>query len=143
MSFVFRFDPSVSERITESAREIEDKGLGARFPFDSRLSLLDWSQEQLCQYRARMRDAGLDASREAREYLSPYLIPLPIQGTRPEVEALIAQGYVTVVRLVLDGGNSGTRDAAIQSVKEQLESLNAQSTVFLPHAGTPRHRRRW
>ena len=133
-SFMFRFDPSVSNRIAVSAEEIEDKGLGARSPFDSGRSLLDWSQEQLCQYRARMSGAGLDGSREARKYLSPYLIPLPIQGSCPEVESLIAEGHVTVIRLVLDGGNAGIRDEAIQSVKEQLQSLNAQSTVFLSHA---------
>ena len=70
-----------------------------------------------------MIDARLDGTREAREFLSPYLIPLPMKGELPEIESLLSAGHVTVVRLRLDGGISGIRDEAIRSVKEQLLEL--------------------
>ena len=133
-SFVFRFDPFVSDCVAAGAQEIKEKGLDARSPFDPGRPLLDWSQEQLNQYRERLMDAQLDGSREAREFLSPYLIPLPMQGVLPEIDDLLAEQHVTVIRLPLDGGSAGRRDEAIQSVKSQLGALNAQSIVFLPHA---------
>ena len=60
MSFVFRFDPSVSDRVAAAAQELDEKGLDARSPFDSARPLLDWSEEQLKQYRHRMTEAHLD-----------------------------------------------------------------------------------
>ena len=133
-SFIFRFDPSVSGRVAAAATQLETIGLDTRSPFDPALPLLDWSVEQLNQYRECMANAGLDGSREARTFLSPYLIPLPIQGLPPEVETLWGQGHVTVVRLPLDGGGAGTSADAILSVKNQLESIDAQAAVFLSHA---------
>ena len=131
-SFVFRFDPLVSNQVAAAAQEIEEKGLDARSPFDPEFPLLDWSQKQLEQYRKRMINAQLDGAHEAGTFLSPYLIPLTMEGLLPEVESLLSTGHVTVVRLGLDGGRPGNRDEAIRSVKYQLEGLNAQSTVFLP-----------
>ena len=40
-SFVFRFDPSVPDHVAAAAREIRDKGLAARSPFDAEHPLLD------------------------------------------------------------------------------------------------------
>ena len=37
------------------------------------------------------------------QFLSPYSIPLPIDGERSEVETLLNAGHVTVVRLALEG----------------------------------------
>ena len=133
-SFVFRFDPAVSDRVAAAVQELEEEGLDARSPFNAACPLLDWSEEQFTQYRDRVADAPLDCAREASEFLSPYLIPLCIQGMPPEVKHLLRQGHVTVILLPLDGGGSGTSDKAVQSVKEQLGSLDAQATVFLGQA---------
>ena len=132
-SFVFRFDPSVSDRVAASAREIEEQGLDARSPFDPKFPLLDWSQEQLNQYRERLSDTNLDGAHEAKNFLSPYLFPLQIEGVLPEVEKLLSEGYSTVVRLRLDGGRVGSSEGAVQSVKDQLQELDARSMVFLSH----------
>lgn len=133
-SFVFRFDPSVSDQVAAAAEQLEKIGLAARSPFDLACPLLDWSEEQLNQYRNCMTNTGLDGPREAREFLSPYLIPLPIQGIPQEIETLWEQGHVTVVRLPLDGGGAATSADAIRSVKEQLDALDARAAVFLSHA---------
>ena len=135
MSFVFGFTPSVSDVVAEAAREIEERGLDARSPFDTGRRLLDWSETQLGMYLERMSEAGLDAALEARNYLSPHLIPviLPTESPTPNVENLLKEGHVTVIRLPLDGGKAGERDEAINSIREQLLCLNAQSSVFLSH----------
>ena len=133
VSFVFRFDPSVSDRVAGAAQALNDGGLDARSPFDPERPLLDWSEQQLAQFRERAIHAGLDGHQEARDFLSPYLIPLPIEGNRPEVESLLKAGHVTVVRLSLDGGSAGTSDEAVRSVVRQLQDLDARSMVFLPH----------
>ena len=132
-SFVFRFDPSVSDRVAASAQDIERQGLDARSPFDPKRPLLDWSQKQLNQYRERLSDTNLDGVREAKKFLSPYLFPLQIEGVLPEVEKLLNVGCSTVVRLRLDGGRVGTSEEAVQSVKDQLQELDARSMVFLSH----------
>ena len=132
-SFVFHFDPSVSDRVAASAQDIEKQGLDARSPFDPKRPLLDWSQKQLNQYRERLSDTNLDGVREAKKFLSPYLFPLQIEGVLPEVEKLLNAGCSTVVRLGLDGGRVGTSEGAVQSVKDQLQELDARSMVFLSH----------
>ena len=131
ISFVFRFDPSVSDRVAEAVREVERSGPDAQSPFDPGRPLVDWSPEQMEQFRRRLRE--IDGASEAEEFLSPYLLPLPITDTRPEVESLMGTGHVSVVRLQLDGGRAGTCQEALRSVKDQLQGLDARSMVFLPH----------
>ena len=135
-SFVFRFDPSVSDRVAAAAQELKEKGLDARSPFSPGRPLVDWSSEQLEQYRERLSDTELDGANEARKFMSPYLIPLPIEGVLSDVEKLLNAGYVTVVRLPLDGGRTGAGKEAVQSVKDQLQELDARATVFLSHLET-------
>ena len=132
-AFVFRFHPDVAEIVAEAARELEQKGIDARSPFDPSCPLVDWSPEQLNRYRERVSEPGSDGSWEARRFLSPYLIPLPIEGMPPEVKGLLNAGHATVVRLRLDGGKTCGRDEAAQSVKDQLRKLDARSTIFLYH----------
>ena len=106
ISFVFRFDPSVSDQVAEAVREVEQRGLNARSPFDRGRPLVDWSPEQVEQFQIRFQE--IDGVCEAKKFLSPYLIPLPITGTLPEVEDLMDADHVSVVRLPLDGGRAGT-----------------------------------
>ena len=131
-SFVFRFDPSVTDHVAVATQELRDKGLAARSPFDPERPLLDWSERQLTQFLEGTFDAGT----EAAQFLSPYSIPLPIDGERSEVETLLNTGHVTVVRLALDGGNANTSEEAIQSVVDQLQGLDARSMAFLPDLET-------
>ena len=135
-SFVFRFDPFVSEQMAAAAREIERQGLSARSPFDPERPLVDWSHEQLEQYRKRLSDARLDGAQEARKFLSPYTLPLTINSVLPQVEKLLNEGHATVIRLCLDGGRGGTWQKAVQSVKDQLQRLDTKSTIFLHHLET-------
>jgi len=130
-SFVFRFDPSVLDSVAEAARKLNNgSSPSVRSPFDPESPLLDWTTQQLAQFRERTLAADVDAAAEAAS-LSPYLLPLPIQGERDEVADLLQAGHVTVVRLPLDGGRTGTTEEAVQSVREQLAKLTSLSMVFL------------
>lgn len=135
-SFVFRFDPDVARGVAEAARQLEEQGLDARSPFDPGRPLVDWSRDQLSRYLERVSNEEIDGPGEARDFLSPYQIPLPIAGMGPEVDALLSAGHATVVRLRLDGGRAGSCDEAVQSVKDQLQDLDARSTIFLHHLAT-------
>lgn len=132
-SFVFRFDPSVSDQVATAAQTLENQGLDVSSPFDPEISLVDWSCEQLKQYRERLSDTNLNIAYETKKFLSPYLFPLTIEGVLPEVEELLNAGCSTVVRLRLDGGRVGTSEEAVQSVKDQLQELDARSMLFLSH----------
>ena len=136
-SFVFRFDPDVADHVATAAREIESHGIGARSPFDSDQQLVDWSSEQLNSYRKQVLEVGIDSVYEAKEFLSPYLFPLPIEGPPPpDVDELLRSGHATVVRLRLNGGKAGAQAEAVESVTDQLSKLDAESTIFLRDLGT-------
>ncbi len=135
-SFVFRFDPSVANQVATAAQTLEKQGLNVRSPFDPEIPLVDWSQKQLNQYYKRFSDERIDSANEVRDNLSPYLFPLKIEGILPEVEKLLSAGYVTVIRLQLDGGRGGDSEEAVQSVKDQLQELDARSMLFLSHLET-------
>ncbi len=132
-SFVFRFDPSVSDQVATAAQTLEKQGLDVNSPFDPKISLVDWSSQQLNQYRERLSDTNLNIEYETKKFLSPYLFPLTIGGVLSEVEHLLNAGCSTVVRLRLDGGRVGTSEEAVQSVKDQLQELDARSMLFLSH----------
>ena len=150
--FAFGFDPAGMRRLVEqAAAEIESGSPTPQATTGRRI--INWSQEQLLGYQTRDRSGGaVDATREARSYLSPYSIPLPIEETPPEVAGLLGAGHVTVIRLRIDGGRARAADEAIEdpdqpagstadqrlavneaieAIKGQLDELDARSTVFL------------
>lgn len=132
-SFAFRFDPSACETIAASACELVKNGLSARSPFDPRCQLVFWSQENLDQFRKRLIEERIDVSNEAAKSLSPYLIPLTITNAPHDIESMLGKEHVTVIRLPLDGGSTGTREYAVRSVTEQLQKIESRSLIFLQH----------
>ena len=130
-AFAFRFDPSISDRVAAAAQQLDECRFDVRSPFNPELPLVDWPHEQMKQYHERLAADRLKGSDEAKPYLSPYLFPIPIEEDFSEVNGLLRTAHVTVIRLPLDGGRTGTSDEAVQSVKDQLEELDARSTIFL------------
>ena len=133
-AFVFRFDPAICSVVAEAISALNDIGLAARSPFDPSLPLVDWNTEdQLNLYRDRLSGESMDGPAEAKRFLSPYDIPLPIEESSEAVNDLLRAGHATVIRLPLDGGRGGSAQEAIASVKEQLEGLlELPTTLFLP-----------
>ena len=133
-AFVFRFDPDgISDHVAAAARDLDQKDLNARSPFDSNQLLLDRSEKQLNKYRNQMMDMKFNDYREAKTFLSPYSIPLRIQGMCSEVEFLLEQGYVTIIRLPLNIGSCEKISEVIDSVKSQLDELDSESMAFLSY----------
>ncbi len=154
--FVFGFDPAGTERLVEQALAEIESGLSPPHAATGR-RIINWSEEQVHDYQNGDGSGGaVDAAREARKYVSPYSIPLPIEETPPEVAELLDAGHVTVIRLRLDGGRTGALDKAVESIgdsdraagasadrrravdeavesiRDQLDRLDARSAVFLP-----------
>ena len=132
-SFAFCFNSSVLDKVTAAARHLKESGLEVPSPFDPARRLVDWSTAQLDQYLKRTANPKFDNAYDVYEYVSPYQFPLPVAEVRSEVNELKDEGLVTVVRLPLDGGISGTCENAVQSVKDQLDELIAGSMLFLHH----------
>ena len=131
MCFSFRFDPTVIDRVKAAGQDLELHGLAVPSPFDLNGPLVDWSPEQLLQFRASVAERKVDIGNEANS-LSPYQLPLQVQATPSDVQRLLDSGHATVIRLPLDGGSMLASEDAIQSVRKQLDDLGeAQSVVFL------------
>ena len=132
-AYVFRFDPAIGGEVAATITALNDRGLAARSPFDSSVPLVDWKEDQLERYRERLSREHVDGPGEARRFLSPYDIPLRIEGQCSGVDDLLRAGHVTVIRLPLGGGRRGSVDEAVTSVKNQLEGLlDLSTTLFLP-----------
>ena len=132
IAFTFGFDPDVCEPIGRVAREL----LAGDPPTDPEFGteqVVDWSPEQIEEYRRRLEKDGIDPVDEGRNYLSPYVIPRFLGDPPPQVAKLLEDGHVTVIRLPLDGGRAGSADDAAASVRRQLEALDEAAVVFLPH----------
>ena len=136
-AFVFRFDPEICSEVAAAIADLNNSGSAPRSPFDPSLPLVDWTEDQLKQYRDRLSGESVDGPGEAKRFLSPYDIPLPIEESSEAVDDLLRAGHVTVVRLPLDGGRGGSAEEAVASVNEQLEGLLELSmTLFLPRLKT-------
>lgn len=133
-AFAFEFDEAGTQQLVEQAlAEIDNDGEPSGGPFDPDGPIIDWESRNHSAYRQRLAETRLDPLGEARDYLSPYSIPLQVGDIPEEVDELLRDGHVTVVRLRLDGGRTGTVDEAIESIVRQLDELDARSTVFLQH----------
>ena len=131
-AFVFRFDPAISGEVAAAIATLNDRGLAAP-PFDPSLPLVDWTEDQLERYHDRLSAENVDGPGEARQFLPPYDIPLPIERPSAAVDDLLRVGHVTVIRLPLDGRRGGSVEEATASVKAQLEGLlDLSMTLFLP-----------
>ena len=133
VAFAFKFTHSVFDKIEYALQQFENNGLGVESPFASGRFLVDWSEEQLQQFRDSTAKNNIDFSKEVNAYLSPYLFPLPSSENDPEVEYLLENGYVTVIRLPINVGETKLQEEAVQSVREQLDKLDEKSMVFLPY----------
>ena len=109
----------------------EDSTLVRRSTHRCHWSIGRWTSYE--RYRISLSGEAVDGPAEARQFLSPYDIPLPIENSSSSVDDLLSAGHVTVIRLPLDGGRRGSADEAEASVKTQLERLlDLSMTWFLP-----------
>ena len=131
IAFTFGFDPDVREPIERVARALLTGDPPADPEFGTE-PVVDWSPEQIEEYRRRLNEDGINPVDEVRDYLSPYVIPRFLGDPPPDVARLLGDGHVTVIRLPLDGGRAGSAEEAVESVRKQLEDLDEAAVVFLP-----------
>ena len=141
IAFTFGFDPDVLEPIAQVAKQLLDGDAPTDWAFGP-APVLHWSDRQFDEYRTSLLSQdGIERVDEAREwlsnevnkYLSPYVLPRFLGDPPPQVARLLDNGHVTVIRLPLDGGRSGSADEAVESVRKQLQALDEAAMVFLPH----------
>lgn len=147
IAFTFGFDRDVLEPIAQVARRLFDRDVPTDWVFGP-APVVDWSDQQLKEYRRSLSRDGIEGVREVRKwvseevekYLSPYVLPLYLGDPPPQVARLLDNGHVTVIRLPLDGGRAGTAEQAVRSVREQLVALDEAAMVFLPHLSVLRRK---
>ena len=138
-AFTFGFDPGVRVPIGRVARALVN-GDPPTDPEFGTEHVVDWSPNQIDEYRGRLRQDCIDPVEEVNTYLSPYVVPRFLDDPPTEVAKLLEEGHVTVIRLPLDGGKTGSWDEAIASVREQLRALDEAAMVFLHHLSVLRLR---
>ena len=132
IAFAFGFDPGVCEPIARVARSLLDDDPLTHPAFGTEY-VVNWSQEQIDEYRRRLFLDDIDPAEEVNKYLSPYVVPRSLEEPPAEVARLLEDGHVTVIRLPLDGGKTGSSDEAVDSVRDQLRLLDEAAMVFLRH----------
>ena len=143
IAFTFGFDRDVLEPIAQVASRLVDGDPQTDWEFGP-APVVDWSDEQLEEYRCSLSRDGIKGveevkkwiSDEVEQYLSPYVLPRFLGDPPNRVARLLDNGHVTVIRLPLDGGRTGKpeeAEKAVKSVREQLEALDEAAMVFLPH----------
>ena len=138
-AFAFGFHPEVLDPIAQVAQALVD-GRPATDPVFGGEPVVDWSEQQIEEYRGRVSGNGIKPVEQVKTWLSgevmhlsPYVLPRPLGDSPPQVARLLEGGHVTVIRLPLDGGRAGSSGEAVQSVREQLVALDEAAMVFLRH----------
>ena len=138
-AFTFGFHPEVLDPIARVAKALVDGGPATDPEFGGE-PVVDWSENQIEEYRSRMSGDGTEPVEQVEkwlseevEHLSPYVLPRFLDDPPPQVAKLLEDGHVTVIRIPLDGGRAGSADDAVRSVREQLEALDEAAMVFLGH----------
>ena len=62
--FSFRFDPIVVDQVAVAAQDLMRRGLDVRSPFDPDRPIVDWSNEQLDQFRRSVAEKEIDVPGE-------------------------------------------------------------------------------
>ncbi len=131
--FTIKFSTEVLDWIATRTLDLHRSGTAIRSPFDDERPLVDWSEGQLSQFRDNVKSRNIDLDEEIHNFLSPYQFPLALADPPSEVAALFKLGYVSVIRLKLDGGGTGTAEEAVGSIQDQLSAIESRSLVFLTH----------
>ena len=139
LAFMFGFHPEVLDPIVRVAMRLFN-GDAPTDPAFGSARVVNWRGQQIEEYRGSVSRNGTRSVEEVTAWLSkevmhltPYVLPRFLGDPPPQVERLLEDGHVTVIRLPLDGGRTGSAEEAIQSVREQLVALDEAAMVFLRH----------
>ena len=125
--YCFYFSPDVTKLFETPILKLiqgDDKPCS---PLDGALSLIEWSREQLLNFRSLYSSQDDQWLSKELKYLSPYLLPLPVHSSH-KIEAIKAfevQGFASVIRLPFK--SESARHYAITVMQE----LDENTILFL------------
>lgn len=123
--FSFGFRPEVIQSLVEPLVQMAEGGAIPVSPISGG-PLVDWGQDQLEKFRARVRSHERGWLQGEIQFLSPYLLPVPLgEDAHPRVREFAARGFATVVRLPLK--NQGLA----QYVLDHMALLTPNTLLFL------------
>lgn len=131
--YCFAFTPAVIGRLTDPVVDLFRGNDRAELPF-SDLPLVNWDGQLLAKFRNSVTQAAHDEQtlpddwlRRELTYLSPYLLPIPLEyrSGLPGVADFEQRGFVTVIRFPLRGGD------AVALVQRKMEELGSRALLFL------------
>ncbi|MDB6174127.1 MAG: hypothetical protein JWL59_3438 [Chthoniobacteraceae bacterium] len=120
--FCFKFSPSFIEQLAAP--------IFALLRGEPCGDLVDWDESLRKKFRDTVGEKGESWLRRELQYLSPYLLPFPIEpnGGGAMVSEFEKRGFATVVRLPLKA------PSASQVLQEKLHELEGTTLVFLDKA---------
>jgi len=125
--YCFSFDPYVTRQFEKPILDLikgNDKPLS---PLDHTLPLIEWGAEQLLSFRELYDGKDPKWLREEMKYLSPYLLPIPINASTKTaaIKSFEKQALASVIRLPFKSLSAQT--LAIEMVDE----LDENTVLFL------------
>lgn len=125
--YCFKFTPDVTKYFEAPIRQLLKVKDNVLNPLDEKTPLVDWGSGRLNKFR-RLHGAKDDQwLKKELSYLSPYLLPIPINGSdkTTEIKKFEEQGFASVIRLPFKSESARTR--AIKAT----ENLDENTILFL------------
>ena len=128
--YCFAFMPSVVTSMIEPIALLAREGNDAVWPISGGRVLADWSAEMLAKFQQRFLVGGVEWLKAEINYLSPYLLPVPVSlDHSAQVTKFESDGFASVVRLPL-------KSAELRSyVLSKMQQLSAPTVLFLSRLG--------
>lgn len=128
--FNFRFNHRIIQLFEEPIQALLNGNDNPNIDFGRPVSLVDWGSGKLHTFRDRCLDLGFEWVTFELRFLSPYLLPEPInkQDKSHWVRQFEAKGFATVIRLPF--ASEKARDLTL----EKVEDLDENTILFLKNA---------
>ena len=133
--YCFAFRPGVVQSLVEPIKQLANGSEVPIWSVSGKSIVESWSDAMLTKFRQRVQREGIAWLVGETNYLSPYLLPVPL--TRIEnrrVADFESRGFATIVRLPLK--SSELRDY----VFERMKQLSGSTVLFLEKIGSLRIR---
>jgi hypothetical protein len=127
----FGFSPNVLTDLSGPVLELASTGISPVSPFGS-APLVDWDTKLIAKFQNSSARRGPEWLKRELSYLSPYLLPVPIntRDAHTQLLNLERESFATVVRLPLK------TEAARALVKVTIAQLPADTVLFLDRASS-------
>jgi hypothetical protein len=123
--YCFGFNPEVVASLQGPVEALATSNTIPLSPI-SGMPLVDWGEQTTNTFRSLVHGKGVPWLRRELDYLSPYLLPVPLNADHsPQVAALQKQGFSTVVRLPLESAE------AHELVVRQMGQIPSSVLLFL------------